>query len=130
MGEPVFHALLLADRVIVENNGKKGLIGVFNRFTFPSFPAISPSWFIFASVSNLIGKHAISWNLTLDEAALVVLPIGGELECKDPNTEIEMVLPVKGVNFPKEGNYTLTMNIDGKQIAAKTIKVVKRNKEA
>ena len=121
MSEPVFHALLLADRIIEEKTGKKGLIGVFNRFHFPSFPANSPPFFIFVSVSNLVGKHTFSLNMTLDEAQIVVLPIGGELEAKEAKAEIEMVFPIKGVNFPKEGVYTITLNLDGKQIASKNI---------
>lgn len=125
MTEPVFHALLLADKVIIENNGKKGLIGVFNIFRFPSFPANSPSWFIFLSVSNLHGKHSFSINLTLDEAQIVVLPIGGELESKDLNAEIELIIPVKTVSFPKAGTYTLTVNVDGKSLASKVLNVIK-----
>ena len=125
MTEPVFHALLLADKVIIENNGKKGLIGVFNIFRFPSFPANSPSWFIFLSVSNLLGKHSFSINLTLDEAQIVVLPIGGELESKDINAEIELIIPIKTVGFPKAGTYTLTVNVDGKSLASKVLNVIK-----
>jgi hypothetical protein len=123
VGEPVFLALLFADRVIVENNGKKGLIGVFNRFRFPSFPATSPPWFLFAVVSNIAGKHSFSFNLTLDEAQIVVLPIGGELDSKDPGAEIELIVPIRSVSFPKAGAYTMTMNIDGRQVAAKTLQV-------
>ncbi len=123
MSEPVFHALLLADMIIEEKNGKRGLIGVFNRVHFPSFPANSPPFFIYASVSNLVGKHTFSLNMTLDEAQIVVLPIGGELEAKEVKAEIEMVFPIKGVNFPKEGIYTVTFNLDGKQIASKSITV-------
>lgn len=126
MGEIVFHALLLADKVIEEKNGKKGLIGVFNRFHFPSFPANSPPFFIFVSISNIGGKHSFSLNMTLDEAQIVVLPIGGELEAKDSNSEVEMVFPVKGVNFPKEGVYSITFNIDGQPVASKSIRVIKR----
>ena len=35
-------ALLFADKIITEDNGKKGLIGVFSAFNFPSFPATAP----------------------------------------------------------------------------------------
>jgi hypothetical protein len=36
MKEPVCTALLFADRIIVENNGKKGIIGTFSRIFAPS----------------------------------------------------------------------------------------------
>lgn len=123
MGEIVFHALLLADKIIEERNRKKGLIGVFSRFHFPWFPANSPPFYIYISVSNIKGRHTFSLNMTFDEAQIVVLPIGGEFESKEPSAEIEMVFPVKGVNFPKDGIYSLTFNIDGQQIASKNITV-------
>jgi len=121
MTEPAFIALLLADKAITENNGKKGLIGIFSKFLFPKFPIVSPPWFIYASVSNLKGHHDISFNLVRSESQEVVLSIGGEIDAKDPNAVIEIVLPVINVSFPKAGNYTLQFNIDGRQIGARNI---------
>ena len=46
MGEPVFLALLTADRVITEKNDKKGIIGTFNKLAAPKFPARFPPWWI------------------------------------------------------------------------------------
>jgi len=37
MEEINLHTLLFADKVITEDNGKKGIIGVFNIFNFPRF---------------------------------------------------------------------------------------------
>ena len=42
MPEPVFVALLLADRVITEDNQKKGIIGTFNQFNLRQLPALLP----------------------------------------------------------------------------------------
>lgn len=87
--EAVCFALLFADRVITENNGKKGLIGVFSNFNFSRFPAMEPPWFIFAALANLEGKHEFSINLVRDDAQQVVLPIAGEIDVQDNGKDIE-----------------------------------------
>jgi len=92
VGEPVFLALLSVDRVIVENNGKKGLIGVFNRFRFPPLPARALTALIFFAASASLSRGST--------AQIVVLPIGGEADSKDPGAEIELIVPIRSVSFP------------------------------
>jgi len=123
MSEPVIIALLLADKVITENNGKKGLIGVFSKFLFPKFPIVSPPWFIYASVTNLRGHHDMSFNLVQTDSQAVIFSIGGSIDAKDPNAVIEIVFPVINVRFPREGNYILQFNIDGRQVSSRNIQV-------
>jgi hypothetical protein len=43
MTEPVFVALLAADRVITEDNGKKAIIGTFTQFNAPSLTSRTPT---------------------------------------------------------------------------------------
>ncbi len=43
MPEPVFVALLLADRVITEDNQKKAIIGTFTQFTVRQVPGGAPA---------------------------------------------------------------------------------------
>ena len=117
------YALLFADKIIQENNGKKGLIGVFSNFNFPKFPAGVPQWFIFIAITNLIGEHTFSMNLVHDDDQLVILPMGGDLKIPEESPGTEIVIPVQGLSFPKEGDYVLTFNIDGQQIANRTLPV-------
>lgn len=117
------YALLFADKIIEEKNGKKGIIGVFSNFNFPKFPAGVPEWFIYVAFSNITGKHTFSLNLVHDDDQLVILPIGGEFEIPEGSPGTEVVFPVRGLVFPKTGNYTLTFNIDGNQIAARILSV-------
>lgn len=123
MNETVVNALLLSDKVITEDNGKKGVIGIFSKFRFPKFPIVSPPWFIYASVTNLREHHDMSFNLVQTDSQTVVLSVGGEIESKDPNAVIEIVLPVINVRFPKEGSYILQFNIDGRQVGSRNIQV-------
>lgn len=121
--EPVCYALLFADKVITENNGKRGLIGVFGAFNFQNFPAISPPWFIFAGVANLQGTHEFSLNLVRDDAQHVVLPIAGELNGETADKDSEFIFPIANLIFQKPGIHTLTFNIDGNQVASRILRV-------
>ena len=75
MSEPVLLAILFADRVITENSNKKGIIGTFDKFISPNFPASFPAWAIYVAVTNIIGNHTFRINLTHIETNTVVLPI-------------------------------------------------------
>ena len=123
--EPVCFSLLFADRIIVEDNGKKGLIGVFGAFNFARFPAIAPPWYLFAGLANITGKHEFSINLVRDEAQHVVLPIAGELDVPADGNDVEMVIPIANLTFQKPGIHTLTLNIDGTQLASRILRVNK-----
>jgi len=126
--EPDIIAILTADKVIREDNGKFGIIGIFSSFTFPGFPAVAPPWFIFVAVSNIRGEHEFSFNLVEKSSTVVVLSVGGKMEIKDPADELPIVIPVSNVTFPKEGIYTLFFSIDGREYAHRklTTKLVTR----
>ena len=81
MPEPVFVALLLADRVITEDNQKKGIIGTFTQFSLRQLPAILPPWFIYAAVTNLLGDHSFSVNLVFDRSQQVIFSAGVSTVC-------------------------------------------------
>lgn len=127
--DPQCFALLFADRVIEEKSGKKGLIGVFNTFSFPQFPAGVPQWFIFAAIDNITrGRYSFSMNLVHDDDQIVVLPIHGEINVENEDEGAEFVFPVTTLAFPKAGKYTLTFNISGHQVGKRILKVNKIDK--
>jgi hypothetical protein len=57
------NALLIADRVIREDNGKRGIIGSFNTFNFPAFPAVAPPFVIYANLDDFTGEHEFSLSI-------------------------------------------------------------------
>jgi len=121
--EYAFNALLLADKVITENNGKKGLIGIFNMLNLSQVPGTSPSWMIYASLSNVTGSHEVVFNLAHDDSGVVILSVGGELNAPETTAEVEVILPIQNCRFPREGRYTLTMKIDGSYVASRVVTV-------
>ena len=51
--EVVLHAIVFADKAIEENNGKKGLIGIFQSFNFARFPTVAPTWYVYVAFGNV-----------------------------------------------------------------------------
>ncbi|HUX22295.1 MAG TPA: hypothetical protein VMW69_13720 [Spirochaetia bacterium] len=120
----VCFALLCADRVITENNGKKGLIGVFSGFHFPQFPSLPTQWFIYAGLANLPGENRFSINLVHDETQSVLLSLGGDLNVKEgEESDIELVVPVMNLVFQRPGAHTLILNVEGIPYASRVLRV-------
>ena len=124
MPEPVFVALLLADRVITEDNQKKAIIGTFTQFTVRQVPAGLPPWFIYAAVTNLAGEHPFSLNLVFDRSQQVIFSAGGTLKVDDPRRVVELVIPVPNVVFPEAGTYVVSFHVGGEQIGSRILDVV------
>ncbi len=122
MSEPVFVALLLADKVITENNGKKCVIGTFTTFHALSFPVVFPPWQIYAAVTNLVGKHSFALNL-VNEESQVLVPISGDFDVKDLSIVVELDPLITGAVFPKAGTYTLSFFVDGSIMGSRVLKV-------
>jgi Family of unknown function (DUF6941) len=125
MPEPVFVALLIADRVITEDNQKKGIIGTFTQFTVRQIPAALPPWFIYAAVTNVVGEHSFSLNLLFDRSQQVIFSAGGKVSVDDARRVVELVIQVPNVVFPDEGTYNISFHIDGDLIATRILDVVK-----
>lgn len=127
MAEWVVNALLLADKVIEEKNGKKGLIGIFQQFNFPQFPAAVPiPWFVYASISNVEeGTRSFTFNLVRDETQAVIFSASREMNVETPCSSIDLVVVVASVRFDAPGTYTLTFNIDGAPAGSRVVDVKK-----
>ncbi len=125
MPEPVFVALLIADRVVTEDNQKKGIIGTFTQFTVRQVPAALPPWYIYAAVTNIAGEHVFSLNLLFDRSQQVIFSAGGKVSVDDPRRVVELVIQVPNVVFPEEGTYNVSFHIDADLIATRILDVVK-----
>jgi hypothetical protein len=124
MPEPVFVALLMADRVITEDNQKKGIIGTFTRFTVRQFPAVLPPWFLYAAVTNLSGEHNFSVNMIADRTQQVTFSAAGKINVDSPRRVVELVIQVANAVFPEEGAYMVLFFIDGQQIGSRILEVL------
>lgn len=123
--ETMCYGILLADRIIREDNGKMGIIGVFSQLNFPNLPTVfNGPWAIYVGLANIRGKHTISMNLVHDATTSVVLPISFEVSVPpEAHNAIELNIPCPPVLFNNSGSHTLTINIDGHQVASRIIQV-------
>lgn len=117
------NVFLIADRVIREDNGKRGIIGAFNSFNVPQFPAVVPPFFIYANIEDFSGNPEFSVNIVRDDSDLVIFSFGGELNALDPEKESELLIPVVNLSIPKEGEYNLILKIGGYQYASRRLHV-------
>lgn len=120
----MIHALLTADKVIEERNGKKAIIGVFDQINIDTFPSPGiPPWNIYTSIANLSeGDHEFAINISYDVTNVAVFGVSGKLHINDQNAPSEVVVPVATM-FPGAGSYTVSLHIDGKEALSRVIRV-------
>ena len=126
MPEPVLVGLLVADRVIEEKSGKKGIIGTFTTFHARSFPASFPPWFIYAALTNVEGEHDFAINLVQSQTNQVVVGLRGKLNSSSAEQVVELVAPIPRAVFPSEGKYDLTFQVDAFPLGARVLRAVRQ----
>ena len=124
------NALLMADRIIREDNGKRGIIGSFNTFNFPTFPFTAPPFFIYANLEDFAGDLEFSVSIAREGAELVIFSTGGEMRFGGRSRETELIIPALGVVFPKDGKYNLILNVGTGQFGSRRIIVNRVNSPA
>lgn len=126
--EPALVGLLFADRIINEDNGKKGIIGTFNRFFAPQFPVNFPPWAIYAAVTNIQGPHKFSVRLVHNEdEEKVVIPIEGDMNVPSINDVAELIFSINNAIFPIPGKYNLTFSIGNEIVGSRVLFVEQKD---
>jgi hypothetical protein len=124
MYELVVHALLCCDRIITEDNGKKGLIGVFQSFQFQSMPSPGVSWFIYSALGSVSrGTHEFSITVTHGQSSQEVVTRSGEIHVAGEREDVELVLPVT-CKFNHFGAYVITLEVGDELVASRILRVM------
>lgn len=128
MSEPVLVAFLFADRIITEDNQKKGIIGTFTRFHSQHFPVTFPLWFIYSAITNIApGKHPIGITITNVQTRQVVMSVNADLDAAGPGNlddVVEFSIPVVNVVFPEAGKYDVSIVMDGETVGSRALQVM------
>ena len=124
MAEPLLNALLMADRIVTEDNGKKVVVGIFGKFNIPQFPATVAPWFLYAGVENLEGHNTFTFNLARADTQEVVFSAGGEVQIADPSSGVEIVLMVPPISFRTQGMHVLQFLVNGQVLISRNLPVV------
>ena len=122
--EIVLHAIVFADKAIEENNGKKGLIGIFQSFNFARFPTVAPTWYVYVAFGNVSkGGHDVTVNVVHDDTSSVIVRSHGEVQVRTSAADVEIVFPMAGAAFRAPGLHWLTVTLDQTQIGSRVLHV-------
>ncbi|MCW7475541.1 DUF6941 family protein [Leptospira levettii] len=127
MNSPTLHAIIFADRVIEEKNNKKGIIGTFDTIFAPNFPVTALPWGVYVALSGI--ENIVQFSLTLqgNDAKNPLIRLDGELKSNSKDSMIELPLNFENVTFPEPGEYTFSLQVDGKVVGARVIKLMIAN---
>lgn len=132
--EPVLMpGINLSDLVIKEaGSNKVSLIGCFQAFNFPQFPARIGRFFVSITVTNLRGKPEelnVTCRLEVAGTGHVVSSVSGKVQFSpenpafDPRMGIEISLPFMNVAFPSAGTYCFVVLVDNEEVGRRNVEV-------
>lgn len=128
--QPVLHAVICADKAIEEKNGKKGLIGIFQGFTFARFPIVAPTWYVYVALGNVSqGRHDVTVNVVRDDTGAVIFRSHGAVQVSAPAAEVEIVCPMAATAFRSPGVHWLTVTIDELRIGRRALHVGSKSED-
>ena len=129
--------ILLSDLAIVEiGTGKRSVIGSFDQFAFPQFPATYGRFFVTAWIANVAGTFSeLELTCRVEEkgSAHVVFSISTNLKFPAETTFDRSVImalstPVAGIVFPKPGLYTIVLLLNGEEVGKRDFNVAQAPK--
>jgi hypothetical protein len=118
--------VVLCDQVIIANDGKPSLIGIFNELQAASFPVSLPRISFAARLlftDDEAGKsHRIEVGVT-DPSGVEIGRPGGEINLPDtaPGIDtlaVDLPLQFDMLELPSAGRYTFLLHVDGKPVGA------------
>jgi len=72
------------------------------------------------------GKYDFTFNLAHQHTQEVVFSGAGEFEIKKGQEGMELVLSIPPLHFRREGNYILSLVVNGREIGQRILKVRKK----
>lgn len=90
---PSVVAMLICDQVITEQvTNKKSLIGVFDKFFSPSYPAILPRLAVYVKLADAVGSYLFRLRTVKlkDESAIAEVRLDAQIPEVDQYTELAL----------------------------------------
>jgi len=110
---------LAADYANITGDGKLNVMGIFNDIYSFNFPARHPSMHLVAKLGAELGEYGQTRNFTvklLDEDGNPIMDISGQFQVpkgeRGRKPEVNIVLDLKDVVFPKPGIYQFIILVD------------------
>jgi len=122
LSDAVGIALLFCDHLVEEkNSSKKTLVGIFSVIFGQKFPLVFRPFWIYASLTNLVGEHPFAINIVSDVAKNVVFSAGGRMNVKGQDAVVELIIPVQLITFLEPGKYGVTLHVDGNTLLSRVL---------
>jgi hypothetical protein len=130
--EPVCVSIVLSDLVICEmGTGKNSLIGCFNNYNFPRFPAAPPPYFITAALTNLdptVKSFDVTARIEDPSNGMVLTSVGAHIQLREPillTKEAIFEVPIPGMPFVfhKPGNYWVIVLVNNVEAGKRSLTV-------
>jgi len=111
--------ILAADYANITGDGKLNVMGIFNDIYSFSFPARHSSMHLVAKLGAELGEYGQTRNFTvrlLEEDGNQIMDISGQFQVpkgeRGRKPEVNIVLELKDVVFPKPGLYQFVILVD------------------
>ena|ERR1035441_6098358 len=130
--EPVCVSIVLSDLVICEGGtGKNSLIGCFNNYNFPHFPAAPPAFFITAALTNLdptVKEFDVTARIEDPSNGMVLTSVGAHIQLREPivltkEAVIEVPIPGMPFIFQKPGKYLVIILVNNSEAGKRSLTV-------
>lgn len=123
--QPIVKAFLVCDQVIHDaQTGKKSLVGVFHELRSDRFPAVHPTLWIYANLTNARGKYNIEIRLVdVDRNNVLGRGTPPEIDIQGPLQTTEISAQLRNVTLPAAGTYEFHLLVNEELLATKAIRV-------
>ena len=111
--------LLVADRVIREDNGKFSIIGIFKQINLPKFPAVIAPWHVYAHINNLPKDKVISVTISIYNVETTLVVFSQTIDIPDAQRkgdDLDINLQIANVAFQKPGKHAVSINVNGETL--------------
>lgn len=113
---------LAADYANISREGKINVMGIFNDINAPGFPTRISSMNLIAKLRADLGEYGQNRNFTtrlMDEDGNTLVEVSGEFRTpqggRGRKPEVNIILNLKDIVFPKPGTYAFVFLIDKDQ---------------
>jgi hypothetical protein len=116
--------LFLCDYVLVEEGTKKiSLIGTFEEAHPASFPAVLPPFFVYAALTDGVGRGTLELVFSRLETDEDVFSYRKQISLRDQLSVLHVKLRVRNCPIPASGVYQFALLVDGMLVAQRQLRV-------
>jgi uncharacterized protein DUF6941 len=115
---PGCKAIVLCDYAIIEaGSGKVSLVGIFNQFTFATYPAPVPSFWLYVELLQGVRRYNLEVEIRdLTNDAVIARAKGIVAEFKDRMSRAQIMLRVREFVLQHPGIYEIAIIAEGVEI--------------